>query len=168
MDWTEDQVSTLARLWQEGLSASHVARQLGGVSRNAVIGKIHRLGIALRATPVRFRAARGSSPPRPPGRSSGPCAVERPDRLRLLEFLDAELAPTATIRTLTVTSCRWPIGDPREADFGYCGRECASASVYCRGHAEVAFRRGASRQQSDRRLQRYLGGSRNSFRNDWR
>ncbi|MCK5909829.1 MAG: GcrA cell cycle regulator, partial [Caulobacter sp.] len=57
MDWSEERTATLKKLWLEGLSASQVARQLGGVSRSAVIGKVHRLGITVRETPVRQRAS---------------------------------------------------------------------------------------------------------------
>src|SRR5262252_3759409 len=57
MGWTEERVALLKKLWLEGLSASQIAKQLGGVTRNAVIGKVHRLGLSGRATP--------SQPPRP-------------------------------------------------------------------------------------------------------
>ena len=53
MAWTEDRVETLKKLWADGLSASQIAKQLGGVTRNAVIGKVHRLGLSGRATPSR-------------------------------------------------------------------------------------------------------------------
>ncbi len=53
MDWNEERTAVLKKLWLEGMSASQVARQLGGVSRSAVIGKVHRLGITVRETPVR-------------------------------------------------------------------------------------------------------------------
>ncbi len=58
MDWNEERTATLRKLWLEGMSASQVARQLGGVSRSAVIGKVHRLGIAVRDIPTRQRTAR--------------------------------------------------------------------------------------------------------------
>ena len=53
MAWTEDRVETLKKLWADGLSASQIAKQLGGVTRNAVIGKVHRLGLSGRAAPSR-------------------------------------------------------------------------------------------------------------------
>src|SRR6202012_4301010 len=57
-NWSDDRVSTLSKLWIDGLSASQIANQLGGVTRNAVIGKVHRLGLSGRAKPA------GSSIPR--------------------------------------------------------------------------------------------------------
>src|SRR5437764_6386009 len=64
MGWTDERVETLKKLWLEGLSASQIAKQLGGVTRNAVIGKVHRLGLAGRATPSRpaKRPVRASRP----------------------------------------------------------------------------------------------------------
>src|SRR5215469_1788811 len=78
MGWTDERVEVLKKLWLEGLSASQIAKQLGGVTRNAVIGKVHRLGLSGRATPSQptrpaFRAPR---PPRPV--MSGPRRAEAP------------------------------------------------------------------------------------------
>ncbi len=58
MAWTEERVELLKKLWTEGLSASQIARQMGGVTRNAVIGKVHRLGLSGRATPARVSTAK--------------------------------------------------------------------------------------------------------------
>jgi GcrA cell cycle regulator len=71
MAWTEDRVETLKKLWSDGLSASQIAKQLGGVTRNAVIGKVHRLGLSGRAAPS--RPARRPAP-------RGPRAHARRDR----------------------------------------------------------------------------------------
>src|SRR5271154_5454753 len=64
MGWTDERVEQLKSLWTEGLSASQIARALGGVTRNAVIGKVHRLGLAGRATPARIERPRLPSAPR--------------------------------------------------------------------------------------------------------
>src|SRR5215472_6739803 len=105
MEWNEERIEALTRLWREGLSASQVARQLGGISRSAVIGKVHRLGIAGRDAPSRPRNTGG----RPSGRvraSAGgqvrrqpaPPRTPRPPALPRTEF---EVAATATILTLS-------------------------------------------------------------------
>ena len=62
MAWTDERVETLKKLWTEGLSASQIAQKLGGVTRNAVIGKVHRLGLSGRATPSRTRSRRARPP----------------------------------------------------------------------------------------------------------
>lgn len=167
MAWTVNQVTTMTRLWQEGLSASQVARQLGGTSRNAVIGKLHRLGIADRPAPVRFRSPGRSADRRlPNGRAGVSGVVRRSARSAGFDPAVVELTPSATMQTLTVASCRWPIGDPRDADFGFCGRTRVDGS-YCRGHAQVAFRRrGEPAQQVEQQIDGYLSWMRRSGRAD--
>ena len=70
MGWTDERVETLKKLWLDGLSASQIAKSLGGVTRNAVIGKVHRLGLSGRATPSQparttFKAPRPARPAQP-------------------------------------------------------------------------------------------------------
>jgi GcrA cell cycle regulator len=146
MDWSEERTATLKKLWLEGLSASQVARQLGGVSRSAVIGKVHRLGITVRDTPVRQRTTTVRAPSR--------LAVRRPTRETTaaphvaprFERTEEDLLPTSGILELGAHSCRWPIGNPEGDDFGFCGRPKLTArGSYCEQHTAGAFRRlGAS------------------------
>jgi GcrA cell cycle regulator len=171
MDWTDERIAALRKLWLEGQSASQVARQLGGVSRNAVIGKVHRLGLAGREAPSRPRSLGG----RPPGstksrpvETSTPkvalpraAAVQRPSQIGAAQLSDAlaeqvsavvskpvappaprfDARPSATILTLGEHACRWPIGDPDEAGFGFCGARRAGSSSYCEAHAGASLRR---------------------------
>ena len=129
-------------MWMAGQSASQIARKLGGVSRNAVIGKVHRMGMAGRDRPTAPRAVgipkrrqlvtgqSNSMVRRRPVRAPGaPMAPRIPGQ---------ELAATATILTLTQDDCRWPIGDPQEAGFGYCGRLRGDHASYCEHHGGVA------------------------------
>ncbi len=161
MSWTDERVELLKKLWTEGLSASQIAGRLGIVTRNAVIGKVHRLGLSGRATTSRMKNNR----PRPrevlAKRLSKPRFVQGGNTaLRALYQSDAEpyvapfeevvipLAQRKTIETLGETSCRWPIGDPQEADFHFCGHAKITGLPYCEVHARRAFqppqaRRGA-------------------------
>lgn len=142
--WTDDRVESLKKLWIEGLSASQIAKQLGGVTRNAVIGKVHRLGLAGRATPSR-PAKRPRPASRPRIASSSQNAVARPRMapapyLALvphLEPLKAEDGSVTTVLTLSDSVCKWPIGDPTESSFAFCGR--GAAGTYCADHAQLAF-----------------------------
>lgn len=147
MGWTDERVETLKKLWTEGLSASQIAKQLGGVTRNAVIGKVHRLGLAGRATP-----SRPAKRPRPVARprvvaSNGAAVSQRPriphaPYLALvpqLEPLKAEDGSVTTVLTLSDSVCKWPIGDPTEATFAFCGRGAGEAGPYCEAHAQLAF-----------------------------
>jgi GcrA cell cycle regulator len=146
MGWTDERVTTLKRLWAEGLSASQIAKQMGGVTRNAVIGKVHRLGLAGRATP-----SRPAKRPRPVARPrvlTTTSAVGMPARPRpssppmlslvQLEPLRGDDGAVTTVLTLSDRVCKWPIGDPSEADFGFCGRQTCEGP-YCQDHARAAF-----------------------------
>jgi GcrA cell cycle regulator len=143
MDWTEERTATLRRLWLEGLSASQVARQLGGISRSAVIGKVHRLGITVREVPARQRTAvRIAGRAQPRTRPVRETAASPRSAFRLAELAErVEMAPTSSILGLSAHSCRWPIGNPEANDFGFCGREKVGRGSYCDDHARGAFRR---------------------------
>ena len=149
MAWTEDRVEILKKLWIEGLSASQIATEMGGVTRNAVIGKVHRLGLSGRATPSRPPRARPrpkaaaprktvaspaakSSPATPAPRREEPVAAPiEPQKLPNGKF--------ATVLTLTNKLCKWPIGDPAKPGFKFCGRGSTDSSPYCKEHAAQAY-----------------------------
>jgi len=170
MAWTEERVALLTKLWAEGLSASQIATQLGGVTRNAVIGKRHRLGLTGRAkpsSPPRKAATRkkaASKGARTPAASAKPKAkpVRTPSVPRKPRVV-AQAAPPppppleaklqadgtfATILTITEYMCKWPIGDPGADNFRFCGRKTDQEEPYCLAHSRVAYqpsrRRGAS------------------------
>ncbi len=168
--WTEDRVGALKKLWLEGQSASQIAKQLGGgVTRNAVIGKVHRLGLSGRATPSQpARAATTFRPARtrttPPAQPSAPRRIEavqpapRPVAPTPVVASVAELPGTATVMTLGAHMCKWPIGDPSSTEFSYCGRR-ASEGVYCVEHARVAYQpqiKRGGKEELARSLRRYI------------
>lgn len=161
MDWNEERTTALKTLWLEGLSASQVARKLGGgVSRNAVIGKVHRMGLAGRDVPTSPRALGGLSPRRPSKprntASALPKASARAPRPAPIAPAPLDLPPLATILTLAEDTCRWPIGDPQDESFGFCGRTCDPDKTYCAGHARRAFRQlPKARKEGDESLARW-------------
>jgi len=145
MGWTDERVEMLKKLWLDGLSASQIAKQLGGVTRNAVIGKVHRLGLSGRATPSQpqrtvFKAPRA---PRPavaaapaPRRAIEPSALPAPQAIQ--PYISEEPG-TATVLTLGAHMCKWPIGDPSSDGFTFCGRRSEREGPYCTEHARVAY-----------------------------
>ncbi|PZQ55940.1 MAG: GcrA cell cycle regulator [Phenylobacterium zucineum] len=143
--WSEDRVERLKALWADGLSASQVAKQLGGVTRNAVIGKVHRLGLAGRAAGGRIARPRPACSPRP----RRPAAPRVAPRAPMIAAPVAAPAPApegpgliASMSDLCGHLCKWPIGDPKSADFSFCGRPKDGAGPYCAGHGAAAFRPG--------------------------
>ena len=164
MSWTDDRVAVLKKLWLEGLSASQIAKQLGGVTRNAVIGKVHRLGLSGRAAPSQparavFKAPRPARPvsPAPMVRRAEPVARPEPMRLRA-----PEEPGSATVLTLGAHMCKWPIGDPTSDTFAFCGRRTGEDGPYCRDHAQVAYQPPQKRtkrgeiNELTRSLRRYI------------
>lgn len=143
MEWSDERIEALTKLWREGLSASQVARQLGGISRSAVIGKVHRLGIAGREAPSRPNALIGRPASRPRASAGGVRRLTAPraPRLAIQPRVVFEPTATATIHTLAPHGCRWPIGEPDQAGFGFCGRLREGPGSYCAGHAPMAVRR---------------------------
>lgn len=159
MAWTEERIERLKVLWSEGLSASQIAGRLGDVTRNAVIGKVCRLGLPGRATIRTGRTAaeyrkihnlkrRAAAQERPT--CLGPRVTGDLNSLRrALETMDAEpddigvgrlvINHEDPLRELKSTSCRWPIGDPGDAEFHFCGRGKIDGLPYCTHHAKIAF-----------------------------
>ena len=164
MNWTDERVEKLKRLWSEGLSASQIAAQLGGVSRNAVIGKVHRLSLPGRAkagggTSAATRPAkRHTSAPRAPNYASR-VATRTVTRAVGATMLKDEVEVDAAVETayvpasnvvvpisrrlalteLTERTCKWPVGDPLKDDFHFCGCDANEASPYCNFHRRMAY-----------------------------
>ena len=157
MSWTEERVDVLKKLWAEGLSASQIAARLGGITRNAVIGKVHRLGLSGRATtsrvkPARARklkSARAHNGPRLGLFSSSNTAMRslnqagEPMREEVYRSQYEELVIPVDERVdlvdLKESQCRWPIGDPQETEFHFCGKDKSEGGPYCAYHAEIAY-----------------------------
>ena len=104
MVWTEEMMNTLKTLWSEGKSASEIAEILGlDISRNAVIGKAHRLGVSGRPSPIKKKTGQ-----------------------------------PLTLLSMTERMCKWPFGDPKKADFHFCGRPVAATITYCPEHRSAS------------------------------
>ncbi len=143
MAWTDERVETLKKLWAEGLSAAQIANKIGGVTRNAVIGKVHRLGLSGRATPA--KPQRGCAPaatqkdkdvPAKAPREEVKSVIPEPDFIAPL-VLDS--GDAATVSTIGNNMCKWPIGDPAREDFHFCGQPTLPGKSYCAYHARMAF-----------------------------
>ena len=146
--WTPERIEALTCLWNDGLPANQIAAKLGQVTRNAVIGKVHRLGLPGRKTTSRSPRPRRTSPRRT---STGRVSMRKPaPLLRSYPATPDDLPPTPalmlSVAQLTGSTCHWPVGDPREAGFGFCGaRTAAGRQPYCAAHQRTGHNRGAGR-----------------------
>lgn len=169
--WTDERVEQLKKLWAEGLSASQIAAQLGGVSRNAVIGKVHRLQLSSRGRTT----SSGSRTKKTTQSSVATKTVAKPvtsarivtatvGATALQAQFDAEPVARHHIRPstnvvipisrrlqliqLSEKTCKWPNGDPLSEDFNFCGNDVGDSGPYCGFHASVAFQPAAERRRS--------------------
>jgi GcrA cell cycle regulator len=176
--WSDVRVELLKKLWSDGLSASQIAAEMGGVTRNAVIGKVHRLGLSGRAktsNPSTARVgARKPTPNRTPSRPSmggsgghashgnaalksdiDPQHEEQPAPQEApREDVVVPMSERVTIMELRESMCRWPLGDPTSSEFRYCGSKSDGGSPYCAYHCKIAYQ-----PASDRRRERKMVAS---------
>ena len=124
MTWTEERIAELKRLWTAGHTTAHIGKVLG-ISKSAVIGKTHRLNLPSRPSPI--RRSTGHTKPRP---------ALFPKRIPKIQ---RQSAFTAARSGNGAPECFWPIGDPRDADFHFCGEETAPARPYCPEHCARAY-----------------------------
>jgi GcrA cell cycle regulator len=166
MSWNDERVELLKKLWSDGLSASQIAAELGGVTRNAVIGKVHRLGLSGRAKAPSVMTPRPRTKPAPAMRpvsrtvshapmSRGNVALAHQPRTdvqylpeqRPQEEVVVPMSRRVQIMELREAMCKWPIGDPTQADFVFCGADCNFGTPYCTHHSMIAYQPSAERRR---------------------
>jgi len=131
MSWTHERIEQLKKLWEAGYTASNIATELGGITRNAVIGKAHRLGLS--------------------GRMKSKSKVSSVSIVRKRKIPVNKnskiIELTTSVEPMNPTSfadikdglCRWPLGEPEDLDFKFCGRKCAEGMIYCTEHHSLAY-----------------------------
>ena len=160
MSWTDERVELLKKLWADGLSASHIAGELGGITRNAVIGKVHRLGLSGRAKSPSSSVPRVRKPRshmmrvrRTSMRGNTALALayemEQEPEPELIENI-IPLGQRRTLLELNEDTCRWPIGDPATPEFFFCGGKPLTGLPYCSYHSRAAYQ-PANERRRDRK-----------------
>ncbi len=139
MSWTDERIALLTRLWGEGKTAAEIASALGNVTRNAVIGKAHRLKLSNRVSPIQQNKKPLPTPANMPGKMD-----RRP--VESVASVLAEQGKGIKLTDLESHMCRWPFGDPRDENFGFCGASKMSGVPYCEEHTKVAYQ-AASRNR---------------------
>lgn len=172
--WTDDRVELLKKFWADGLSCSQIAGELGGgITRNAVIGKVTRLHLPLRTHPtggprrkfgadggLAFRVKRGieqrrQRAPRPLPDCPIRAVIHKPEPTPV-DDLSIPLEQRLGILDLEDGRCRWPVGHPGEAGFFYCGSpDVVPNTSYCAGHCARAFTAAPPRRAAPARFSRY-------------
>jgi GcrA cell cycle regulator len=159
LTWSDDRVEQLKKLWEAGLSASQIAAELGNVTRNAVIGKVHRLGLSGRA--------KSPSSAAPRQRKARPAQhmmrVQRPvsrGNTALAHAFEVEMEPDPiaydnvvpmsqrlSLLELNEATCHWPIGDPSSSEFFFCGGKALVSLPYCAHHSRIAYQPASDRRR---------------------
>jgi len=139
--WTEPRVEKLKQLLSDGLSSSQIADELGGVSRNSVIGKIHRLKLD--------RPTKEYSQQTPKQNFNRWVKKPAEPACDIIPFVETIFTipndNNCSLLELTNSKCKWPIGDPRNADFCFCGNRPFGNLPYCGPHAQLAYEARRSR-----------------------
>jgi GcrA cell cycle regulator len=137
MSWTEEKVLKLKELWGKGNTASEIAEIIGGISRNAVIGKAHRLNLSAK---IKTRTATSSKNFDNVEANSAQSKRGRKSRFKsLIIEKDFEPENPKQLEELDENSCKWPIGHPDEKNFYFCGRSSLKEFSYCKLHLLYAF-----------------------------
>ena len=139
MNWTEEKVAKLKELWGKGNTASQIAEIIGGISRNAVIGKAHRLNLSAK---IKTRSATSN---RNFDDLTSKANIQKAKRGRKSKFKsliiekDFEPENPKQLEELDENSCKWPIGHPDQKSFYFCGRSSLKDFSYCKLHLLYAY-----------------------------
>ena len=148
MAWTEEMVEGLRQMWTEGLTANEIAKRLG-VSKNSIVGKVHRLCLKARPSPIKKKEDEAET-------EVVETAEQQPETpVQVVEEIKAEEMPEPVVEhkvekkhkgnghiklvELDSHTCRWPLGDPRDEDFCFCGRKVRMGQTYCEEHSNMAY-----------------------------
>ena len=151
MSWTEEKVNKLKELWGSGKTANQIAEIIGGISRNAVIGKAHRLNLSSKIKTKNYSDGinnRFSQIDNFEKNNKKRKRIPRSKFKSLLIEKDFEPENPKQLEELSDNSCKWPIGHPNESSFYFCGRTSLKDFSYCKLHLLYAFQPKAKKEDS--------------------
>ena len=163
MAWTPELIKELKRLWNKGLTTVEIGNRIG-VSKNAVVGKAHRLGLEGRPSPIKREKKKITENIKvEEKKKKEPEIIQETTKIKeeeLESFETSSFPPEEILKAepivetvkpkknkrkgvqlvdLKPNSCRWPEGDPKDPDFCFCGQECVNGKIYCEEHCAVAY-----------------------------
>lgn len=162
MAWTDEMVEELKKMWKEGLTTGEIGKRLN-VSKNSIVGKVHRLGLSGRPSPIKKKnedeapakpVEKKTEKPRPAEPKAAPAAPkETPAPKTPAKAAAPEPKPIMPVKAetphkhsgnLSLTeldnhTCRWPLGDPKDENFHFCGKKVRVGQTYCDEHAAIAY-----------------------------
>lgn len=165
MAWTDEMVEDLKKMWKEGMTTGEIGKKLG-VSKNSIVGKVHRLGLSGRPSPIKKKdeadsaasQSQASVKEKKPAPAKKPAASEKKtENQAAAKPAKTEKAPEkenkkkeaeqetykrpekVTVADLDNHTCRWPIGDPKDENFHFCGKRVKLGQTYCEEHSAVAY-----------------------------
>ena len=146
MSWTNEKVEKLKELWSKGYTASQIAEMLGDTTRNAVIGKSHRLNLEARAPSKQSNLPKSRENKQIIKRSPAPMSRKARFQSILLDK-NFEAENPKSLEELNEETCKWPIGHPNEEKFYFCGRKPEGEFPYCKLHVLYAFQPKGSKEE---------------------
>lgn len=162
MAWTDEMVDQLRAMWVEGLTTGEIGKRLG-VSKNSIVGKVHRLGLSGRPSPIKKKEDTNTAAPavepqaKPVKEKNTPkepkAAKPKPEKAAVAEEVSVEKMPEKNacvskphshngktmLTDLDNHTCRWPLGDPKDENFHFCGKKVRIGQTYCDEHANIAY-----------------------------
>ncbi len=161
MAWTDEMVNQLREMWKEGLTTGEIGKRLG-VSKNSIVGKVHRLGLSGRPSPIKKKEDNNSTttPAQPVAEVEKKTTTKEKTEKKVTKTQVApkeekeEVVETIKPQELNKSkhhhgktmltdldnhTCRWPIGDPKDENFHFCGKKVRLGQTYCDEHANIAY-----------------------------
>ena len=153
MSWTDEKVTKLKELWGSGNTASQIAEIIGGISRNAVIGKAHRLNLSAK---IKTRAATSNQKYENSleEKNTQTKKFRRSKFKSLIIDKDFESENPKQLEELTDNDCKYPIGHPNEKNFYFCGRTSLKEFSYCKLHLLYAYQSRDSKNKKDEQIEK--------------
>jgi len=144
MAWTNEMIDSLKRMWKKGLTTNEIAKELG-VSKNSIVGKVHRLNLIARPSPIKKKEKEVAQPQKShvEKTKNEPQKTAAKNETAKVSADTVETSKTKAscikLAELDSHTCRWPIGDPKDDNFCFCGKKVRSGQTYCDEHAAIAY-----------------------------